>query len=223
MRRRFSMQSIKLLGVFAMAAIAGAQTVHQYMGREVVVYPPPGEDDGSGASPPAPAKVCVEGPPQEQCYSTPKGFGWNPGVEVVQFAQDKSALFFGAWTGGVSGRGAHYALLVPGAGKTLENILSGDVSLSNQSRTAFWNEPDASDAKIFVTADYLWGPGESHYEEHRYEISVYVLYGFYALVDRYVTSRWYDLDANNDVLGSERAEIVARLKKVLPGIRQRTQ
>jgi hypothetical protein len=222
MRRRFSAQSIKLVGVFAIVGCAGAQTVQQFMGREVVVYAPPGEDDHLGTSPSAPAKVCVEGPPQEQCYSTPEGYGWRPRVEVVQLSKEQSALLFTAETGGVSGWNVHYALITPGTGKDMDDALN--VSLSNQGRTAFWSEPDLSDAKIFVTADFVWGPDEGHYGQHRFSTSAYAWQGSnYWLVDRYFTSRWYDLDANDDVLGAERAEIVARLKKVLPGIRQRAQ
>lgn len=228
MRRRFSVQFIKLLGIFAIAGCALGQTeqrnpeIPKFMGREVVVYPPPGNDDGSGVSPPAPAKVCMEGPPQEQCYTTPKDFGWSPEVELVEFAKDRSALLFSASTGGVSGRGIHYALLAPDGGKELEDLFLGSVSVSNQSRIAFWSAPDISDAKIFVTADFIWGAGEGHYDAHRFTMSAYLWTGsYYSLADRYITSRWYSEDANDDVLGSERPEIIARLKKVLPGIRQR--
>lgn len=213
-----------MLAMFATAAAAGAQTATKFMGREVVVYPPPGTDDGTGESPSEPARACLEGPPEEQCYSTPKEFGWNPNVEVVQFAKDRSALLFSASTGGVSGRGIHYALLAAEGGKELQDLFLGDVSVSNQSRTAFWSEPDLSDTKIFVDSDAMWGPGEVHYGEHRYVLSIYVWEGSnYWLADRYITSRWYDFDANDDVLGSEKAEIIARLKKVLPGIRERAQ
>ena len=65
------------------------------------------------------------------------------------------------------------------------------------------------------------GPNESHFEPHRFIISAYVLKAakmldgerYYYLDDQYMTSRRYDLEANDDVLGSERREIVARLKK----------
>jgi hypothetical protein len=210
MRRRFSVRFIKLLGLFAIAAAAGAQTTARFMGRDVVIYGLRRESDSEPAA--SPAKVCIEGPPQEQCYSTPKDFGWGPAVEVVQFAKDRSALLFSASTGGVSGWGIHYALLAPQGGTDLEDLFLDGVSLSNQNRMAFWSEPDVSDAKIFVTADFVWGQGEGHYGEHRFVISAY-LWGnsYYWLADRYFTARWYSEDANDDVLGSEKAEILARL------------
>ena len=223
-------KSIRLLVLFAVCLSASAQTVlrspeiPKFMGREVVLYEPADKGEGTGASPEEPAKVCLEGPPREQCYTTPKEFGFHPTVELVELSKKKSALFFSAASGGVSGWGVHLALLVPGKGKDLEDLLPSDVRISNQSQTAFWSEPELSDTTIFVTATFIWGPGESHYEEHRYEISAYVwLKDDYWQADQYVTSRWYSLDANADVLGSERAEVLSRLKKVLPGIRQRAQ
>ncbi len=216
------MRSIKLLVVFAIAGCALAQTVPKFMGREVVVDGPERESDSGPAA--SPAKLCLEGPPQEQCYAAPKDFGWSPRVEVVQFAKDRSALLFSASTGGVSGRGIHYALLAPDSGNELDDLFLGGVSISNQGRTAFWSEPDLSDTKIFVTADFVWGAGEGHYGDHRFTMSAYLWTGsYYSLADRYITSGWYSEAANDDILGSEKAEILARLKKVLPGIRQRAQ
>jgi len=207
---------------------ASAQTVHRspelpkFVGREVVLYEPAMKDE-PGIFPAGPAKVCIEAPPQEQCYTMPDDFGWNPRVKVVEISKGSSILFFSANSGGVSGFGVHVALLRPGGAKSLESVFAEGILLSNQSQTAFWSEPDLSDAKIFVTADDLWGPGEGHYSEHRYVVSAYVWdSGFYWLVDRFATSRWYDLEKAN-VLGSERGEIVARLKKVVPGIRERAQ
>lgn len=218
----YLVNAVRLLAIFAVVACAGAQTAPKFMGREVMVYGPERESDSGPA--PSPAKLCIEGPPEEQCYTAPKDFGWSPMVEVVEFAKDRSALLFSASTGGVSGWGIHYALVAPDGGKELDDLFLGDVSVSNQNRTAFWNEPDLSDAKIFVNADALWGPGEGHYGDHRFTMSAYLWTGsYYSLADRYITSRWYSEDANDDVLGSERAEIIARLKKVLPGIRQRAQ
>jgi len=61
-------------------------------------------------------------------------------------------------------------------------------------------------------------------QRSRYEIQSYVwIDTSYGKVDTFVTARWYDLDAKADVLGSERGEVVARLKRVLPGVRQRAQ
>ncbi len=106
------MRSINLLVVFALAAVAGAQTVQRspeipkFMGREVVVYAPSVDTDG-GVFPAGPAKLCIEGPPQEQCYTEPKDFGADVRVEIEQLSKDKSALLFSARAGGVSGWDVH--------------------------------------------------------------------------------------------------------------------
>jgi len=78
-----------------------------------------------------------------------------------------------------------------------------------------------SDAQIFVMANYVWGPDEAHYDNHRYIISAYVRKPssilddlYYYLEDRYMTVHKYDLDANADILGSEKQEILARLRRV---------
>jgi len=97
--------------------------------------------------------------------------------------------------------------------------LSG-VSVSNQNQHAFWTEPTISDAPIFLTAEYSFGPDEGHYGEHRYVISAYILRPsstfdglYYWLEDQYLTVRKYDIDANADVLSSEKQEILARLAR----------
>ncbi len=66
-----------------------------------------------------------------------------------------------------------------------------------------------------MTADYAPGPNEGHHGEHRYIISAYFFVGgLYYPKDRYMTVHKYDVDANEDVLGSERQEMLARLKRV---------
>jgi len=77
-------------------------------------------------------------------------------------------------------------------------VFAPEVSISNPSRHTLWNESAVSDAAIFVTADYLWGLDEVHYDDHRYMISTYVrrfsslLAGsYYDLEDRYMTVRRY--------------------------------
>ena len=152
-----------------------------------------------------------------QCYTAPPDFGRGPTVEVVQVATDMPAILFSAASGGVSGWRVHFALLQPGAGKDLEDIFLSDISISSQSQ----HEHTISDAPIFVTADYEWGPDEGHYDEHRYTISAYVLRTpvfidapAYYLADRFMTVRKYDLDANDEVLTSEKQEILSRLWRV---------
>jgi hypothetical protein len=108
-----------------------------------------------------------------------------------------NALFFSADSGGVSGSSLHFALLQPGSA----------------------DSPAISNAQIFVTADFVWGGGEAHHQEHRYFIG-YVLKSFpdldrpyYFLDDRYMTVRKYDLE-RADILAAEKPEIIARLRRV---------
>ena len=95
-------------------------------------------------------------------------------MELVQLAKDTPALLFSASSGGVSGWEIHFALLVPGSAKELQDLLLSEVSVSSLSQDEFWIEPAISDAKIFLTADAVWGPEEVHFGDHRYMISVYV-------------------------------------------------
>jgi len=191
------------------------QHLPSFMGRAVSVVEP--KLDPDGFFPEGPASVCVEFLPQRQCYTAPKDFGRNPAVTVVQLEKNAPALFFSAVSGGVSGFEIHFALLQPGRAKDLEDILN--VSVSNQSQHAFWNDPSISTTPIFVTADFIQGPEESHYSEHRYMISAYV-FGLsreidrYYLQDRYMTVQKYDLDAKVDILASEKQEILARLRRI---------
>jgi hypothetical protein len=187
-------------------------------GKAVAITEP--ETDADGFFPKGPASVCLEGQ-QKQCYTAPKDFGRNPKVTVVQLEKDMPALFFSAASGGVSGWTIHFALLRPGKGTDLQNLFMSDVSVSNQSQSAFWSDPTISNAQFFITADYVWGPDESHYSPHRYIISAYVqkrssdLEGsYYYLEDRYMTARSYDREVGADILVSERPEILTRLRQL---------
>lgn len=189
----------------------------KFMGREVTILEPEHDD----FFPKGPASVCIEGPPQRQCYTAPQASGNRPTATVIQLEKDVPALLFSAASGGVSGWEIHFALLRPGTGKNLLDLFPSTMSISNQSQHAFWNDSGISDAPIFVTADYVWGRDESHYEPHRYIISAYVrrpssmIDGlYYYLEDRYMTVHSYDLDANADILASEKPDILARLRRV---------
>ncbi|HWE00702.1 MAG TPA: hypothetical protein VG345_16740 [Bryobacteraceae bacterium] len=171
--------------------------------------------------PRGPASVCLEGPPQRQCYTAPNGFGNGPSISVIQLEKGAPALFFSAGTGGVSGFAIQFALLRPGEGERLEDLFTPDMAVSNQSQYAFWSDPAISHSPIFVTANYAYGADEAHYDKHRYTISAYVSKpstligdGYYYLEDRYMTVHKYDLDRNDDVLASERKEILSRLRRV---------
>ncbi|MBZ5634443.1 MAG: hypothetical protein LAO55_15075 [Acidobacteriia bacterium] len=189
------------------------------MGREVTITEP--ALDADGFFPKGPASVCIEGPPQRQCYTAPKDFGRDPQVTLIQVEKDMPALLFSAASGGVSGFGINFALLRPGKGNNLENLFLSDLSVSNQSQHAFWTESAISNAPIFLTAEYSFGPDEGHYGEHRFVVSAYIrkpssmIDGvYYWLEDQYLTIRKYDLDANADILASEKQEILARLARV---------
>ena len=202
----------------ARAQPAPVKELPKFMGREVTVTEP--ELDPDGFFPKGPASVCIEGPPQRQCYTAPKEFGIDPKVVLVQVEKGMPALFFSVANGGTSGFGIRFALLRPGTGKSLENLFFSDILVSNQSEHDFWNDSTISDAPIFLTADFVWGPDESHYSEHRYIISAYVwtsnsIVGdlSYYLEDQYMTVRRYDYE-KADILTSEKQEILARLTRV---------
>ena len=198
------------------------------MGRKVTITTPGTDPDGF--FPKGPASVCIEGAPR-QCYTMPEDFGRNTSATVVNLAKDDPALLFSADGGGVSGWQTHFALLRPNPGDVLEDLFLPVISISNQNQYAFWADPAISDARIFVTAEDVWGPDEPHYGEHRFIISVCVrttppssLEGFYHLEDRYMTVRKYNLDPDvkDDILASEKPEILARLlrvKQANPGLR----
>ncbi|MGH9648731.1 MAG: hypothetical protein ACRD4E_18165 [Bryobacteraceae bacterium] len=200
---------------FFIAILARGQDLPKFMGRQVTVITSELDDLGF---PKGPASVCIEGPPQRQCYTAPEDFGAFPTVEVIQVQKDIPALLFSASSGGVSGYETYFALLRSGTDKDLDNLFVSALSLSNQSQIAFWNDSTISDEPIVLTADAAAGPNEVHYGEHRYEISAYVrrhddvLDLYYFLEDRYMTAQKYDLE-NADILNSEKPDILARLRR----------
>lgn len=217
-KRWLAVNLVSSLLLIAAGATAQSGELPKFMSHEVTIIP--AKLDTETSQPLGPASVCIGGGPAPQCYRAPKDYGRDPAVEVVQLGNDSPALLFSAGSGGVSGWSVHFALLRPGTGKYLEDLLR-DVTVSNQSQHTFWNEPALSDAPIFVTADFIWGPDEGHYDSHRYVISAYTLEdpedlgsASYYLSDRYMTVRKYNQDANDDILGAEKAEILSRLRLV---------
>jgi len=187
----------------------------KFEGRPVTVTIP--KTDQDGFFPEGPSTVCIESP--RQCYMAPKAYGIDPQVKIVELTKGMNAVFFSARSGGVSGRTVHFALLRPGSNGQLDTILTVD-GVSNQSEYAFWTEPEISESPIFVVADYVWGPDEAHYSDHRFLISAYVLLPSdlldepaYFLDDRYMTRQKYDQDGGAQILKSERSEIISRLLK----------
>jgi hypothetical protein len=206
---RFGFQAMTVVSCFLLCL--GAQTLPKFMGRQVTIIEPNHTKDGF---PKGPAMLCLDGPPRRQCYTAPKDYGNNPTVTPVQLGKDQPALLFSVETGGVSGWSVHYVLL----DADLEDFLGEDVTVSNQNEHGFWNEPMISDQKIFLTANYVWGPDEGHYGPHRWIISAYFPKasgddGRYRLQDRYMTVRHYDLESQ-DVLAAEKPEILARLRRI---------
>ncbi len=186
------------------------------MGRQITVIEPAREDDLTTKGP---ASICLEGPPQQQCYTAPPDFGNDPTATLVHVAKNKSAILFSAASRGVSGASIHFALLQPGTANLLQDMFTSALSLSNLGTHALWNEPTISDATIFLTADYVWGPDESHYSEHRYVISAYLLKSsnllddpYYFLEDQFMTIRKYDPESNAKILVAEKQEILSRLR-----------
>jgi hypothetical protein len=197
-------------------AVATAQPPLKFMGRTVTVTTPGTDAEGV---PKGPATVCLEGPPQTQCYTAPKDFGNVPRAEVVMLKKDTPAIFFSAESGGVSGWSIHMTLLRPSDSRynSLDQLLVAD-NISEQSQHEFRNEPSISNAQILLTADWQWGPDEGHFGAHRYLISAYTFdsdAGLYFLNDRYMTLKKYDReDKKADILKAEKAEILARLKRI---------
>jgi hypothetical protein len=200
-----------------------------YLGRQVTVVDPGTDPDGF--FPKGEVKVCVQGRPEEDCYMAPKGVGRTPSLSVVELRKGESALFFEAASGGVSGFAIHFALLnFCDRGRfsgcrmdELKDLLPYELEVSSQSQHEWWELSGISDSKVFLTADYNWGPGESHFSDHRYIVSVYVRRRddfdelSYYLVDRFMTVRSYGYKNDgelDDVLGAEKQEILTRLKRV---------
>lgn len=167
------------------------------------------------------ASICLEGSPERQCYRTPEGYRASPKAEVVSVDRNTAAILFSAETVGVSGFMTHFALLQPGKSGKLDNLFMSPIELSNLSEHDFFSEPSLSGSKIFLTADYVSGNDESHYQPHRYIVSAYLrthselLEGsYYFLADQYMTVRKYELRSKG-VLKAERSEILRRLRQVV--------
>ncbi len=216
---------ILLLSVLLLLALrASAQSAPpaalKFMGRDVVVVDS-GPDPADEFFPKGPASVCLAGQPR-QCYTTPRPAG-HPVASVVQVKRGMPALLFSSDSGGVSGTSISFVLLRLGAGGDLDNLFP-KIEISEQSQNAFWNEPSISDAQSFITADYVLGVDEAHWDKHRYRISAYVLKPSslldgptYQLEDQFMTARKYDLEGGSskvDILAAKKLEILRRLRQV---------
>jgi len=86
-------------------SVPSVEELPKFMSREVTITEP--ERDADGFFPKGPASVCIEGPPQRQCYTAPKEFGNNPTVALIDLDKYTPALFFSAASGGISGWQVH--------------------------------------------------------------------------------------------------------------------
>jgi hypothetical protein len=207
--------SARFLPLVALALTA--QPALKFQGENVVLTEV--KADNSGVQ--APASICVEWPEQRQCYTTPQGYGRAPSASKVQVSKELEAMLFSVATSGTNDYGIHFALLTKGGGRELQDLFFGTIEASNQSQHELWNEPSISDSKVFVIADYVWGPSETTREPHRYMISAYVRKSttafdtaHYYLADRYMTARKYDSQSEIDILATEKSEILARLSRL---------
>jgi len=172
-----------------------------------------------GVEPKGPAKICLVS--SGTCFIPPNSepqFGFSPEAKIVQLSPKQQALLFTA-VASASGSGSLTLLaLLDIRNGSLENLLP-DVRISEQGEYKIWNEPSISRTALVVTADYLWGDGETHFSRHRFKIRTYAFgtsASRYDLRDEYLTSKKYpSLDEADKitVLEQEKAEILARLRR----------
>lgn len=214
-RSGFGIRNYLLL---AIATGVAAQSLRQetavtFQGRPAVVRSFRATDPQ--LAPKESASVCI----QTKCYSAPEGYYADAKAVPIQLDKNSHALWFTAEAVGTSGGSIHMALLQPDASENLHNILLEQESLSNLGQHLFLDTP----TKVLVTATYTAGLNEAHYDSHRYLISVYTRQFhkdgdvfLYALADRYLTAKTYEFRSNANIIRSERAEILRRLRQVAP-------
>jgi len=129
----------KLIATLSLIPILSAQSVLKFQGQAVIITEP--KEGG-------PASICVEWTEQRQCYTTPQGYSRAPEGQLVQITKDLDALLFSAKTEGATDYGIHFALLVRGAGRELQDLFFATIEASNQSRYALWTEPSIRVANI---------------------------------------------------------------------------
>jgi hypothetical protein len=151
----------------------------------------------------------------------PDDFGTAPEAKAISLGTGAKAISFAATSVGVSGSATRLAVLSPGTNEQLDNLLFQDIVISNQGQYTWWTVPSFSQSQVLVTANFVWGPGEGHYDSHRFVISVYTLRSsslidasLFYLTDQYMTARRYDTEVDPDILAVEKAEILARLRRV---------
>jgi hypothetical protein len=165
----------------------------------------PGKVDLDGL-PTGAARLCLNAQPKH-CYSLPNGrkdvqsgiefkFGLEPKTERASVQGGGSLILFSStFSGGGSGTLDELALLRCERDGTMRNLLPV-VQLTEQGDRAIWQLASVSPMPVLVTADYVWGDGESHFVQHIFEIRAY-LYDLasqsYVEKMRYRTSRRYPM------------------------------
>ncbi len=198
------------------------QSVIEFDGHKVILVEPRKDVNGFAEEP---AAVCLD-------VTKPYGRCWRPRndaypcaldseLSIISIGRAPQALFFKAWgTAGGSGSIVCLGLLQPTPDGHVRDLLP-EISLSEISGHAFWNERTISPSPILVTANFVWGYEEGHFSDHRFIVSAYLLkegldpeFFTYELDDRYMTLLKYASDDSASVLSSEKAEILSRLKRV---------
>lgn len=171
--------------------------------------------------PKAPARICLGDTGEDRCYALPTDkdyiFGLGPKAEPAgRFKGQELILFSATFSGCGSGTLTSYALLMRKDGEFV-NLLP-KMELTNQSELRLWSLPSISNLPVVMTADFIWGSGETHFSTHRYVVRTYVFSaatGKYAEKLHYITHKKYPgLDEADDikVLDAERSAIMDRLR-----------
>ncbi|MHB8734791.1 MAG: hypothetical protein ACYC6M_05750 [Terriglobales bacterium] len=189
-----------------------------FMGQRVVIVTPSFSPEEH--LPDSPARVCLVST-GTQCYTPPENnlpFGLDPTAHVLHLGPAYDALLFEVRaSGGGSGSERLLALLRPGRGQLLINLLPPNVRLTEQGEYRFWSAPKVSAWALFSVADAVSGEGETHFARHRFVVKTYVAEHNhnYRLRDEYITASKYpsfDEVSNIRVLESERGEVLRRLR-----------
>jgi hypothetical protein len=173
--------------------------------------------------PKTPARICLGAAGTTHCYAPPSDkdyiFGLEPkAMPVGQLDGHELTLFTAMFSGCGSGTLTHYSLLTVRNGEFI-NLLP-KVELTNVSEFKLWNLTQFSSLPVLITADFIWNmdAGESHFDRHRYKISVYVYdpkSHFYTERIHFNTEKNYSGGDSNPInaLELERPTILAKLQQ----------
>jgi len=163
------------------------------------------------------SNLCFEMPSKQESKDLTFEFGLEPHSERLLLADGGSLVFFTAmFSGGGSGTLTRFAVLRYTLDGKIENLVPW-AGVTNVSQYAMWNLPEASPYPLLVLADFLWGKGESHFDPHFYNLSVWKFdpkLDHYSKAFEYRTARKYSGGDSKPirVLGPERQEILRRLE-----------